>query len=154
MSNPYSGDILKIMTADGSTIQVQDGDALRDRGISNAVKYSVLVRDHFANIFAINDNQVLESNFEELHDEPITVDNLLNIEDSARKSLEWMVNDGSASRIEADCTVDNDGARHTEIRIFPPGEGDPLEFKISKYSGNWEFQALNPSDEKVTVPTW
>lgn len=149
----YQGDIKKIITPDGSTYQLNDSDFLRDRGIENAVQYSLHVVDHFANIFANNSNQVLKSDYETLHDNPITVDNLLDIEDSARRSLQWMIDDGSVSKVDAKTTVDENGARSTVIWVYPVGSDNVLAFRSSKYAQNWDFQALDPASAKVNI-TW
>jgi phage gp46-like protein len=144
----YQGDPKKIIYSDGSTLQFRDGDYLRDRGIENAVMYSLFVKRWFANVFANRPNQRLESNFEELHDKSITVDNILDIEDSAKKSLQWLIDSGVASAVEATTTVDANSVRHTNIVVYPP-TGSAQTFLLSKYATNWEMQVQNPANEQV-----
>lgn len=144
----YQGDIKKIIYPDGSTIQFRDGDALRDQGIENAVMYSLFVKRWALNVFANRPDQKLESNFESLHDKSITVDNILDIEDSAKKSLQWLVTRGIASSIEATTEVDSNAIRRTTIVVYPP-TGSTQTFLLSKYATNWEMQVQNPANEQV-----
>jgi phage gp46-like protein len=144
----YQGDIKKYITASGSSIQVKDGEALRDRGVENAIMYSLFVRKWALNVFAQNPEQVLESRFEELHEESITVDNLLDIEDEAKRNLKWLVGKGIADKVEASTSVDANGIRHTVIDVHQPG-GTVESLRLSKYASNWEAQVLNPANEQV-----
>lgn len=146
--DPYQGDVKKILTARGATVQFRGGQPLMDQGVENAAMYSLFSRSWFANVFFQNPDQKLESKFEEEHEKPITLKQLLNIEDAAQKALAWMLSQNIASKIDVETTAGETGKIKTAIQIKPP-EGDLTELLITKHGQNWLAQAAYPANEKV-----
>jgi len=140
----FQGDIDKQITGGSSSIRVREGSATRDMGIENAIKYSLFVRDWFANAFIVHGDQTLKSRFEEECSKSLTLAQLLNVESAATESLKWMVSNGSVSKIEVDASITDNSALYVVIQVFPPGGGNKQDFSVSRYAGNWKMQALKP----------
>jgi phage gp46-like protein len=148
--DPYQGDPKKILTAHGATLQFKDGQPLMDAGIENAIMYSLFTKHWFANVFFRDPAQRFDSKFEIEAAKPITVDQLLNIEDAAKDALKWMIDKNILSRVEAEASVPEFNRLEVRIRVYPPGS-DGAELLLTKNAQNWIAQAYYPANERVTV---
>jgi phage gp46-like protein len=148
--DPYQGDPKKIMTARGATLQFKGGQPLMDAGIENAILMSLFTKTWFANVFFSDPAKHFKSRFEEEAAKPITIDQLLNIEDAAQECLKWMVDKGIVSKFEVTATVPKFNRLEVKIKVFRPG-GEEFDLHLTKHGQNWISQALYPANERVTI---
>jgi phage gp46-like protein len=148
--DPYQGDPKKILTSKGATLQFKDGQPLMDAGIENAIMYSLFTKTWAANIFFRDPAQRFNSKFETEAAKPITVDQLLNIEDAARDALKWMIDKNIVSQFDITTAVPRFNYVQTKIIVHPPG-ADAFELLLTKHAQNWIAQAGNPASERVTI---
>ena len=148
--NIYQGDPRLVMTKNGMTFQYTNGQPLMDAGWENAVLISLFTRKlpgkpgFYGNIFAKNDSQKIGSYFEYELNQPVTLNQLNKIRDAGEKALQWMIDDGYASRITLRPTVP--ASDRMEILIIIEPLGQDLKILLLKKNGlNWVAQKLDPA---------
>lgn len=132
------GDIEKTLGKNGSSILFSGGVAQRTLGPMNAVKYSLFASDWVGNMFVTGDMK-LQSDFQELHSKTMTLDALLNIADSAKRSLNWMIRRGSYKKIDAAARVIDGGVIITQI-WFTDNTNVIKKLEVRKYAQYWEIE--------------
>jgi hypothetical protein len=138
MTNVYQGDPTKVITAEGSTLAFTGGQPAMCSDYVNAIKFSLFVVDWVGNLFFSGD-EILKSDFEMLHDETITLTKLLDIEDSARTSLQWLVSKGIFSKMSVSTQLSQDINVVTILDIILP-EGLEVKYTITRTPSEWLFE--------------
>lgn len=137
-SRPYQGDLLKVLTPDGSSVLFTGGDPERDvSNIQNAILYSLFVSDWFANVFATSTDQVLTGRFLEETNKTLTKVQILNIQDAAEKDLAWLVSNGTLSAIEVTVNIVNNNLQ-VIIKAASPGE-DISDISLVRTAAGWSI---------------
>lgn len=134
----FSGDVIKTLGENGSSIRFSGGIAQRSESKMNAVLYSLFARDWVGNLFVTGD-QKLQSDFQDLHQVTMTLDALLNIADSAKKSLAWMERKGWFTKIETASRMVEGGIIITQIWFTEEG-GAIIKIEVRKYAQYWEVE--------------
>jgi len=111
---------------DGAEVILTGGDLKGDGTLYNAVYLSLFGGDNYSNVF-----EEYESNgdFEEALNNPITAPNLQNIEKTAKKALEWMLNEKAAESIEVYAHGNIENKIDVEITITEP-TGNDYKFAV------------------------
>lgn len=145
----YQGDPRVFITNDGSEIVVRDGQPIMDGGFENAVLISLFTSEPwFANVLFDNLNQRIGSRFERANREPITLSQLNTIANEAELALQWMIDEGIASSVEATTRNPTGKIVETEIDISPLGK-DVQTLLIQRNGQNWIIQINDPAYRRV-----
>lgn len=139
MANVYQGDPIKYITSEGSSLKFIGGQPKMDAGYVNAIKYSLFVVDWVGNMFFEGD-QILKSDFETAHEETITLSQLLNIEDAAARSLQWLVNNGTFFKLNVTSSMeDSDSSITTIIDVILP-DTVSKRYTVKRFPDRWQFE--------------
>lgn len=144
-TNIFQGDPRLFITPDGTEIAFVGGQPIMDGGIENAILISLFTEKGWAgNVFARTDAQKIGSDFLKSTRQSITLQSINDMRSSAEKALD----DPLFGR--ALVTVDNPTSNNIEINILvqPPGQ-DVQQLLLSRYSDNWQLQALSPASGRV-----
>ena len=146
----YQGDPRIIVTEDGTTIEYQGGQPVMDGGIENAIVLSLFVTQGWpCNILFGKPEEKLGSDFMLEMKKSITLETLNSAADAAKKSLQWMVDVGLASEIQA--AASNPSYNRVDVRIFIKYPGSDIdEFLASRNADNWLFQKDDPAYKRIT----
>lgn len=105
-------------------------------------------RGWVGNVLFDDPDQKIGSDFEVLHEEAITLRNLNDIEEAAKRALGNMEKNGLASSVLVETVNRSAQIRETRIRITAPG-GEEGELLITNNGLNWLIQATDPAHLKV-----
>ena len=84
MTDTFQGDPYITITADGSTITYIGGQPVMDRGVENQAMIALFTREGWIGNAVISDpDEQIGSDFQEAHNQPITLNALLDIEQAA-----------------------------------------------------------------------
>ena len=141
MTDIYQGDPRLFLNANGSFLKFTGGQPVLDRGLENLVLISLFTRPGWpGNVLFQDENQQLGSDFEEIANQPITLQMINDLRDAAERALDNPAL-GNVSVI-----IDNPSGHRLNITITikPPGQ-DILMLLITKNGLNWVSQALDPA---------
>lgn len=134
------GDVLKTLGEGGSDIILSGGFVTTTTDRVTAVLYSLFAADWVGNMF-VDGDAVLESPFQDLHNETATLDALLNIADAAQKSLQWLVRQTKIKSVSAASRIIDGGIIITQID-FIELDTTTTRIEVRKYPGYWEVRGL------------
>lgn len=119
-------DLMLIDNGDGGELVLEGGDVKGDGTLLTAVYISLFGGDNFSNVF-----ETYEQNgeFEESLNQPITAKNLKNVENKAKKSLDWLIQEGIANSVEVSAFGDIKEKINVNITIQEPS-GEVYPFSI------------------------
>ena len=97
-------DMALLNSLGGGDIKIINGDSIPDNGLETAVFITLFGSDlrnegFYGDAYSTFEAEKLNGDFQKLLSEPITSSNLLRLEDSAKKDLDWMIRDGLVSEI-------------------------------------------------------
>ena len=145
----FQGDPAMFLTDKGATLIFKGGQPVMDAGWENYVLISLFTRPGWAgNVLFDNPAQQIGSDFEEVNELPITVDSFVRVEESAKRALAQMEEDGFAELIQVTSSNPSGRRRDTRILIKPPGESIQ-ELLLIKNGLNWLAQINSPAHLKV-----
>ncbi len=108
-------------------------------GLDNAVYLSLFMPDWWGNDSS-DDDQKYESEISVIMaEQPLTNQARLDIIEEAKKSLNWMLDLGIASAIDARAEIPEIGKLYLAVTITEPEADDPSVFA---YSLNWDAQEI------------
>ena len=133
----FDGDLLLTMTEDGADISVANGQPAMDGGLSTAVLLSLWsLTGWWGNALAEGD-EVLGCELETALQGTLSVQAMLDAEESVRKALAWMVTAGIAARVTVAGQIPRADVLYLTITIDEPsGTAASL-----RYSLNWRNQS-------------
>lgn len=141
MTDIFQGDPKLFIDEDGAYLKWTGGQCVMDKGIENLAYISLLTApDWWGNdLFSNPDNQI-GSDFEELSKGSITLQTLIDIEQSAERALQ------NPAFGEPVATASNPRAQGVEltIEIAPPASA-ATEINLIKNFQNWVNQASDPA---------
>jgi hypothetical protein len=145
MADIYQGDPRLFLTADGSKLNFVGGQPTMDRGLENLVLISLFTAPDWPGNDLFNDvNQRIGSDFEEIANQPITIQSLNAIQNAAERALQSPV--FGTVTVE----VNNPSGYRIDISILiePPGF-DARELLVTKNGINWTSQANDPAHRRA-----
>lgn len=147
----WEGDPRVKITEAGAELVYRGGQPVMDRGLENAVLISLFTRTGWAgNALLTGEHEKIGDLFEQIAtEEPITLTSLDRLASAAKRALAWMVSAKIASKIEVGATNPEGRQLATEIKIYPPGGGDPDVLTLLKNGPNWIFQKDDPAYERL-----
>ncbi len=148
VSDNFNGEPRVFLGADGADMTFIDGQPIMDAGLENAVLISLFTKPGwYGNIFFVDVNQKIGSDYEIVTKEAITISSLNRTKQSADLALKPLLNTGIASEIIVDVTNPTSQKVDTRILVKPPGN-ENNELILTKNAGNWISQTLNPAHRK------
>lgn len=149
MTDRYQGDPKLTLDENGADLTFKGGQPEMDRGLENAALISLHTRPGWAgNVFFRKPSQQIGSKFEEAQRDPITLTAFNNIRNAATVALQWMIDSGLASTVEARTSNPTGKRTDTAVLIKPPTQ-DPLILLESKNGLNWISQKIDPAYLRV-----
>lgn len=145
MADNFSGDLKIVIDEDGADIILKDGQPVMDKGLENYVGISLFTRKGWAgNVFFRNEEQKIGSDHEVETEKPITLKQLVVIENEIEKALTTEVFG------QKEITISNPEKNHINehIKIQPPGSSSQ-ELLIKNFGINWIEQATDPAYKKI-----
>lgn len=119
-------DLMLIDNGDGGELVLEGGDVKGDGTLLTAIYISLFGGDNFSNVFETYEQ---DGEFEESLNQPITAKNLKNVENKAKKSLDWLIQEGIADNIEVSAFGDIKEKINVDIAIQEPS-GEVYPFSI------------------------
>lgn len=137
----YQGDPKLFLDENGAYLNFKGGQPTLDRGLENLVFISLFTRPGWCGNILFNDNnQKIGSDFEEISNQPITLQMINDLRNAAERALDNQVF-GNVTVV-----INNPSGYRLEIIITlqPPGQ-DIKTLLITKNGLNWLFQAIDPA---------
>lgn len=106
---------------DGGELILEGGDVKGDGTFFTPVYVSLFGGDSFSNVY---EKYKTNGEFEEALNQPITNKNLKNVENKAKKALEWMIEEGVAEAVEVSAFGDIQEKINVKITIQEPSGND------------------------------
>lgn len=149
MSDIYQGDPALFLGSNGAYMKFKGGQPIMDGGLENAVKISLFTNKGWVgNILFTDPNKHVGSDFLKTTSKSLTLQTLIDIENAALKSLQWMLDSGIVSEISVDIQNPTGNILNVTILIKPTGS-DIQTFLVQKNSENWVIQKLNPAHGRI-----
>lgn len=141
MTDIYQGDPRLFLNADGAYLNFTGGQPTLDRGLENLALISLFTRPGWAgNVLFQDENQKLGSDFEEISNQPITVQMINDLRDAAERAL----NNPAFGNVTVEISNPNSYRLEIKITLQPPGQ-DIKTLLITKNGSNWIAQASDPA---------
>lgn len=138
MTNRFQGDPKVYMTKDGADLNFIGGQPEMDAGFENQVLISLFSGSYWWGNDLIDDvNQQISSDFEEKAKGPITLKKLAQIEQDAKRNIEY----SAFGDVEVTVTNPQSNRLDMQVLITPPGK-DVQELRLTKNAQNWQNQAI------------
>lgn len=149
MVDPYQGDPKVFITNDGAEIVVRSGNPIMDGGLENAVLISLFSKEGWVGntLFTEND-QKIGSKFQDKGNGPVTLTRLNDLANSAEVALQWMIDAGIVSSVEAVTRNPSGNILETEILLTPLGK-DVQSILIQQNGQNWIIQINDPAHRRI-----
>ena len=112
-------DLLLTDNGDGGEFVLEGGDVKEDGTFSTALYVSLFGGDNYYNVF---EEYQSDNSFEEALNQPITALNLQNVERTAKKLLDWFLQEGLASDITVKASGNINEKINVQITITEPDE--------------------------------
>jgi len=149
MVDPYQGDPKIWITKDGAEIVVRNGQPIMDAGLENAVLMSLFtIEDWFGNVLFDRINERIGGRFQKTGNEPVTLSGLNDRSNAAEVDLEWMIEEGILSSVEAISRNPTGSYVETEIELTPLGK-DVQKLLIQQNGENWIIQINDPAHRRI-----
>ena len=152
--NRFEGDPRLILGPDGSTIEYKGGQPVMDQGLENQLLIDLFTLDQdqttgaewWGNLtFPDPLEQIGSSYVRDVINEPLTLNGLANIEQSAGKAL----TDPIYGEITSDVTNPESTRINNIVRVSSPGN-DVEILATTTNSVNWKAQANEPAYRNLT----
>lgn len=130
----YDGDLMLYPTPDGGDINLVGGQPEMDAGLWTAVYLSLFSGKWWGN--AISEQA---ARFADSIEAVIRTDSnrdRLDVEEAARKALQWLLDEGIASAVDVQATIPATGWIALTVTITEPG----AEPAVLRYKINWAGQ--------------
>ena len=134
------GDVVKTLSPSGSSIILSGGFVQTTTGRMTAILYSLFSSSWVGNLF-VTGNEVLGSDFQNLHSQTMTLDTLLDIAASAQQALAWFVNSGDAKEVKTATRIIDGGTIITEID-FTENDDSVTRIEVWKHPQYWEVREV------------
>ena len=145
MADIFSGDPYLTLGPNGSTLTYIGGQPVMDQGLENLAMIALFTRPGWAgNVFFVDPNQKVGSDFIKAANQPITFQSLTDVEQAAVRALQ----SPAFGRVTATATNPESDRLEVRILIEPPGQ-DSATIILTRNGLNWQAQALNPAHERV-----
>lgn len=132
----------------GAEIDFTDGQPEMDETVENEMMIRLFTRRGWVgNMYAREEKNLIGSDFEELHDKPITSTLITDIRDAAFKALSPMLDAGTLADLDVYAS-NPDGRNIYTIIASLDSKGVERNFKISRTAGRWIAQRIE-ADAKV-----
>lgn len=145
----FDGEPKLIMTPDGTTIEINGGQPVMDAGLENAALISLFTDPNWwGNQYLDGEFRIDDADFSGIVSGPITRTTFVQAESEAKRALQWMVDKGIASEIEA--TVSNRSGTGVDLEVTvraPTGTRETLALR--RYGSNWIRQADDPASARL-----
>lgn len=144
----YEGDPCLYIDEHGSYLKIDQGQPVMDAGIENAVLISLLTRTGWCGNIFFKDPKKIGSRFLQVADKPITRQSSLDLEDAARKALDWLIDTGTAREVEVRI-LNTSTSRELVILIHPPSASWNKQKMIRLINSgiNWQYQREIPAHQ-------
>lgn len=141
----FEGEPKIFIDENGADMKFTGGQPVMDAGLENAALLSLFTKPGwYGNVFFVDVNQKIGSDYERINLEAITLQNLNARKQAADNALKWMLTTNIASEIIVDVTNPTSQKVETTIEIKPPGI-DGRKLLLTKNAGNWIAQTLRPA---------
>lgn len=141
MTDIYQGDPRLFLSADGAYLNFTGGQPTLDRGLENLVLISLFTRSGWAgNILFQDENQKAGSDFEEISNQPITLQMINDLRNAAERALD----NPAFGNVDVEISNPNSYRLEVKITLQPPGQ-DIKTLLITKNGLNWIAQASDPA---------
>lgn len=149
MVDQFQGDPKIFITADGAEIAVENGQPIMDGGLENAVLISLFtLKGWVGNVLFRKNSEKIGGRFQAAANQSITLSALTDISNAAKDDLQWMIDEGILSTVEA--TTRNPQGRILETLIQLQPVGSDLETLLLQRNGeNWIIQINDPAHRRI-----
>lgn len=145
----YDGDPRIIADKEGLSLQYQGGQPVMDGGLENAVIISLITRlGWIGNFLFETAEEKVGSDFLSIVQGTLTLSRLAEITRSAKRALQWMIDTGIVSTVEATAKNPTGARIEVTITIAPVGK-DVQEFLVTRNAENWIIQKSDPAYERI-----
>lgn len=146
----YDGEPLILVTVNGTTFEFRGGQPVMDGGMQNWAIIGLGTKPGWwGNHLLEKENQIGDSDFDDVIKSTITQSMLVDAEKEARRALKSMIDTGVASRIEAIIEPQSGFGVNFIIKIYKPDSTIETLF-FQKYGGRWINQATDPAYARAT----
>jgi phage gp46-like protein len=143
----FQGDPAVFIEENGAYMVFKGGQPVMDQGLENATEISILTKlGWWGNDLETEESKLIGSNYQDIGLEPITLDNLSDLEEAASRALQWMVKKGLAV-FDVSVNNPNGNRRDATILIQPPGK-ELQTFILTENGLLWKAQAEYPAHER------
>ncbi len=145
MTDIFQGDPLITLGPNGSRVHYTGGQPILDQGVENLAIISLFSKpDWVGNALISNPDQQIGADFVEAANQPITIQSLTDVEQSAVRALDSPV----FGRVTATATNPESDRLNVRILIEPPGQ-DSATIILTRNGLNWQAQATNPAHARI-----
>ena len=145
----FDGEPRLIPTGNGTTIEMHGGQPVMDAGIENAALISLCTRPGWwGNQYLDKEFRVGDSTFDEVTEGAILRSTFVTAENEAKRALEWMIDEGIASSIDASVTNKSSIEIDAEVTINRP-DGTTEDIALRHYGDNWLRQCEDPASARL-----
>lgn len=145
MTDNFSGDPKLCLNVDGSRLTFRGGQCVMDQGLENLALISLFTSPGWSgNVLFQDVNQKIESDFESVSRQPITVSMFNDLRQAAERAL---INPAFGN-VTVIVTNPNSYRLNVLITIEPPGQ-DIATLLLTRNGENWLLQNSNPAYSKV-----
>jgi phage gp46-like protein len=143
----FQGDPALFLEENGAYMVFKGGQPVMDQGLENATKISILTKEGWwGNDLETEESKKIGSNYQDIGLEPITLNNLTDLEESAARALKWMTEKGLAV---FDISVNNPNGNRRDCTILIQLPGKELQtFLLTENGLLWKAQAEFPAHER------
>ena len=134
----FDGDVRLVLSLDGGVITVWAGQPQMDGGMETAVNISLFTEIGWWGNSIIGVGNEVGSDFEDALRQPLSNQARLNVIESARNALQWLLDTGIAETVDFTATIPAVGRLDFNIQIKQP-EKTPETFR---YNVNWANQKI------------
>lgn len=145
----FDGDPRIIADKNGVSLQYQGGQPVMDGGIENAIIISLITATGWVGNYLFETSQEkIGSDFLSVTKGTLTLSKLAEIGRSAKRALQWMIDAGIASNVDAVAKNPTGSRIETTITVAPVGK-DIEEFLVTRNAENWTIQKTDPAYERL-----
>ena len=146
----FDGEPLIIVGADGTTFEFRGGQPVMDAGLENWVTIALFTKPGWwGNYILETENQVGDSDFDDLIKSSITQEMLIESEKEARRALKTLVSSGVSSGIDVEIEPQSGFGINLIVKVNKP-DGTSETLIYQKYGINWLRQASDPANARIT----
>jgi phage gp46-like protein len=129
-------DLKLFITEQGTDIEIQNGSPILTGGLESAVFLSLFTPAFWGNSIADIDGQYT-SRLPELYQAPLTNTSRLDAIEAVKNSLQWLINKGIASEIQARGEIPKEGYLFLSVKVTQPSGDSTIAYNL-----NWIAQEV------------